>query len=244
MPETQSPPSAGANAAGSQEIDRGESAIREGKECPILGGQPLPPDWEKDHVPAFPRLLTQEFLALGVVVMVLLVVSYLFDAPLEELANPGKTPNPVKAPWYFVSLQELLHYAPPFIAGVCIPGLLIFVMCLLPYNSGKKILAPLMLLVAALIVPLFDEIIWEGMHRVAPGFADATRVYGLPSIFLLVVVAIVLTRFARSSRFDDEALVERLRKRLFLTFVFMLLILVLIGQFFRGQEWRWVWPWH
>jgi menaquinol-cytochrome c reductase cytochrome b/c subunit len=49
------------------------------------------------------------------------VISLIWDAPLEQLADPMHTPNPAKAPWYFLGLQELLHYFPPVVAGVLIP---------------------------------------------------------------------------------------------------------------------------
>jgi len=92
------------------------------KEFGLLGfiaGRPTNlPDPDADRVSSYPHLVVREFLAFGLMLATLLVVSFLFDAPLEELANPGKTPNPAKAPWYFLSLQEMLHYAPPFIGGV------------------------------------------------------------------------------------------------------------------------------
>ena len=50
-------------------------------------------------------------------------VALFWDAPLEQLANPLLTPNPAKAPWYFLGLQELLHYFPPLVAGIIIPTL-------------------------------------------------------------------------------------------------------------------------
>ncbi len=73
-----------------------------------------------DEVFAWPHLLYRELLvALGVVVA-LHVVSLLFMAPLEEMADPTRTPNPAKAPWYFLGLQELVHYS-AFIGGVLVP---------------------------------------------------------------------------------------------------------------------------
>lgn len=218
-----------------------------GKEFGLLGfieGTPTNlPDPDADRISSYPHLVAREFLAFGFMLASLLVVSFLFDAPLEELANPGKTPNPAKAPWYFLSLQEMLHYAPPFISGVFIPGLLVVVMCTIPYWRGRMILLPITFLLAAILVPLIDGLLWAGLHSVVPGFADASRSLGLPTMVLLVICAFGLSKMLLSPYFDDEARVERLRTRLFLFFVAIVFVLVMIGQFFRGPEWRWVWPW-
>ena len=217
------------------------------KEFGLLGfieGHPKNlPDPDADRVSSYPHLVAREFLAFGLMLATLLVVSFLFDAPLEELANPGKTPNPAKAPWYFLSLQEMLHYAPPFISGVVIPTLLVLVMCTIPYWRGRFIILPLTFLLALILVPLTDGLLWTGLHAVAPGFADATRSYGFPTMVMLVISALYLGKLTLSPMFDDEEKVEKLRNRLFLTFVGILFVLVMIGQFFRGPEWRWVWPW-
>ena len=82
---------------------------------------------------SFPHLVVREGIALVGMALVLVVVSLLFDAPLEEIANPELTPNPAKAPWYFLGLQELLHYYPPFIAGVLLPGLVVLALVVVPY---------------------------------------------------------------------------------------------------------------
>src|SRR3970040_65625 len=76
----------------------------------------------------FPNLVVKEVIAFEVMVIVLAVLSLLVDAPLEWIANPEHTPNPAKAPWYFLGLQELLHYFPPVVAGVLLPILVILVM--------------------------------------------------------------------------------------------------------------------
>jgi hypothetical protein len=88
---------------------------------------------EGEELPTFPHLTFRELIATMVVILVLMWVSMFFNAPLEELANPSKTPNPAKAPWYFVGLQELLVYFDPWIAGVIIPGLIIVGLMAIPF---------------------------------------------------------------------------------------------------------------
>ena len=65
--------------------------------------------------------------------IVLVLVALFWDAPLEQLANPLLTPNPAKAPWYFLGLQELLHYFPPLVAGVLLPTLVVLALVVIPY---------------------------------------------------------------------------------------------------------------
>ena len=86
-----------------------------------------------DKVQVWPYLVKVEFLAALFVMVVLTFWSFLIDAPLEEPANPALTPNPSKAPWYFLGLQEILVYFDPWIAGVMIPTLIIVGLCAVPY---------------------------------------------------------------------------------------------------------------
>ena len=76
-----------------------------------------------DKVNTWPHLMIAEFTALMVVTAVLIVLSVILQAPLLELANFNQTPNPSKAPWYFLGLQELLSYYDPQVAGVIIPSI-------------------------------------------------------------------------------------------------------------------------
>jgi quinol-cytochrome oxidoreductase complex cytochrome b subunit len=99
-----------------------------------------------DEVFAWPHLLYREaLLALGVIIA-LHVASLLVMAPLEEMADPTRTPNPAKAPWYFLGLQELVHYS-AFVGGVLIPTLLVVALIALPYvdrhpRGGGRWFAP------------------------------------------------------------------------------------------------------
>src|SRR5678815_2889187 len=78
-----------------------------------------------DKVHTWPYLVRLEMLV-GTIVMALITIwSIVVDAPLEEPANPTKTPNPSKAPWYFLGLQEILVYFDPWFAGVVLPSLII-----------------------------------------------------------------------------------------------------------------------
>ena len=96
---------------------------REGSEEADLG----------DKVQVWPNLVKVEFLAALVVMAILTVWSITLNAPLEQPANPSLTPNPSKAPWYFLGLQEILVYFDPWIAGVTIPTLIILGLCAIPY---------------------------------------------------------------------------------------------------------------
>src|SRR5206468_4860160 len=86
-----------------------------------------------DRVNVWPHLLIEEFVALLVVSAGLIIFSTFVNAPLRELANPNLTPNPSKAPWYFLGLQELLRYFHPMIAGVIFPTLILVGLAAIPY---------------------------------------------------------------------------------------------------------------
>ncbi|MCU0269671.1 MAG: menaquinol-cytochrome c reductase cytochrome b subunit [Acidimicrobiales bacterium] len=95
----------------------------------------------QDKVHVWPHLLAIEFVAALVVLVFTLIFSVFVNAPLLELANINETPNPSKAPWYFLGLQELLTMFHPMVAGVTIPGMGIFLLILAPYidrNPSNK----------------------------------------------------------------------------------------------------------
>ena len=86
-----------------------------------------------EKVQVWPNLVRVEFLGALFVMVILLFWSFLINAPLEEAANPTLTPNPSKAPWYFLGLQEMLVYFDPWIAGVVLPTIIIIGLMAIPY---------------------------------------------------------------------------------------------------------------
>jgi hypothetical protein len=133
-----------------------------------------------DRVNTFPHLLIQELLSLIIVTAALIVFSTFVNAPLRELANPNLTPNPSKAPWYFLGLQELLRYFHPMVAGVIVPTLFFGLLFVLPYADRNPSSKP-------------------GDRKIA------------------IVLFTMLLMF--------------------------LMILTIIGAFFRGPGFNFVWPW-
>jgi hypothetical protein len=86
-----------------------------------------------DKVHTWPYLVRLEMLVGTAIMAFMTIWSIVVDAPLEEPANPTKTPNPSKAPWYFLGLQEILVYFDPWFAGVVLPGLIIVGLMVIPY---------------------------------------------------------------------------------------------------------------
>ena len=128
----------------------------------------------------WPHLLVVEFVAALACTAFLLVFSIFVNAPLLELANFNQTPNPSKAPWYFLGLQELLTMFHPMVAGVTIPGM------------GLIVLG-------------------------AAGYIDKNP----------------------SNKPEDR----KFAISLFTIFLMFWAVLVIIGSFFRGPGFNWVWPW-
>ena len=95
-------------------------------------------DLPADEVQVWPHLVVREFLMALTVIVAIWIISIAFNAPLEEKANPAVTPNPAKAPWYFVGLQELLAYFDPWIAGVAIPSIIVLGLLVIPYLDVNR----------------------------------------------------------------------------------------------------------
>ena len=100
----------------------------------VAKGEPLFEKTEvEDRIFTWPDLVFSEFICMVVLTVVMVVWSIVLKAPLEEPANPALAPNPSKAPWYFLGLQEMLVYFDPWLAGVVLPGLIIVGLMAIPY---------------------------------------------------------------------------------------------------------------
>jgi len=206
------------------------------RECPARFEYEKPPE---KLVMSFPHLVIREVIAFQVMVIVLAVLSLLLNAPLEDIANPEHTPNPAKAPWYFLGLQELLHYFPPVVGGVLVPVLVVVALIVIPYfeinvkreglwkRDRQKTLVILTSVVAGIVLAMLPF-----------------RCYAIAVPTALVYGVMLVPYFSHR----ETGLVGWL-SRLSLAewvmtwFVILASTLTLIGTFFRGPEWRWVWPW-
>jgi quinol-cytochrome oxidoreductase complex cytochrome b subunit len=191
-------------------------------------------------VMSYPNLLMREAIALEVLVIALVILALFWDAPLEQLANPLLTPNPAKAPWYFLGLQELLHYFPPVVAGILIPTLVILALVVIPYfnvnikgepfwatNRTRRFLI-FIVIVVALVVFLAAFEAWTVM---------------VPT--LAVALLVLVSYFGPAG---GPQPVEFLRTRpvswwVMSWFIAVAVSLTVVGTFFRGPGWSWVWPW-
>src|SRR6202165_688528 len=106
----------------------GENDLRIAAGLPPIEGED-----SQQKVFSWPHLVSVELICLVVVMAVMIVWSIYLKAPLEEPANPTDSPNPAKAPWYFLGLQEMLVYFAPWLAGVVLPSLIIVGLMAIPY---------------------------------------------------------------------------------------------------------------
>lgn len=99
----------------------------------VKGTSPITEKEPETTVFVWPNLLFIELISILLTSAILIGLSMISGAPLEETASPDTTPNPMKAPWYFLGLQELLVFFDPWLAGVVLPGLIIIGLVLIPY---------------------------------------------------------------------------------------------------------------
>jgi quinol-cytochrome oxidoreductase complex cytochrome b subunit len=205
----------------------------------------------EEEVPSWPHLLFRLVVLFGVVLAAMMFMGVFFNAPLEELANFTHPPNPAKAPWYFLGLQELVSYS-ALVGGVVVPGLLILGLMSIPYVDrepegqgiwftsarGKRLALWSVLATVPFTALLIFLNARMGVRQLFPnapqGLADLLN----PATLLLGSIAafsIVIGRHMGSRRMAAIAL--------FSCFLSAYVLLMIIGTFFRGPNWGWVWPW-
>ena len=187
----------------------------------------------------YPHLLVREAIVFELLIIAMVLVALFWDAPLEQLANPLLTPNPAKAPWYFLGLQELLHFFPPFVAGILIPTLVVIALIVIPYfnvnvegralwnEQASKRFGILIGVVIALLILL--------------ALVDAWTII-VPTV---LVVGLLVTSYLSKAA---TGWIATLRNKplswwVMTWFIATAICLTVVGTFFRGPGWSWVWPW-
>jgi quinol-cytochrome oxidoreductase complex cytochrome b subunit len=209
---------------------------------------------KSERVTTIPHLVRRELVWAMVWLAILIFWAMNLQAPLEGIANPALSPNPAKAPWYFMGLQELLLHFHPLVGAIIIPAIGLAALAMLPYfdinpetigvyfrSRRGRSLALLATGLSLLLIPLWvvlDEHVLDWSAWLA----------GLPTLVSNGVVPLAAGVVALIAL--DE-LVHRLfqansEERILFMFVFMfvsILILTVVGIFFRGAGMLLVWPW-
>ncbi len=195
---------------------------------------------DDDYVMTFPEGLFRASVAVEVLSLILVVIALLWNAPLEQLADPMQTPNPAKAPWYFLGLQELLHYFPPVVAGVLIPTLVVIALIVIPYFR----------------INVEAEGLWT-RHRTRRlrNLAVGTAAFSLFLVFYDVYAVLIPTLAVAGlmfysafspptpGRFHRWLASKPVPFWIMTWFLIQAIVLTVIGTFFRGPGWSFVMPW-
>jgi hypothetical protein len=221
----------------------------------------------------WPHLVTIEFMSAVLLLLSIVVVCIILQAPLEAHANPDKTPNPSKAPWYFLNLQELLLHMHPSLAGVLIPaGVLFVAIPLIPYfdrntadvgkwfGTAKAVPICIFTAVYSTIIliglVLFDERI--GVKPMMQAIASATGIaffadtnpfgigaLSMPNVIVPMILMNVpiLVLLILIRVIYRPSGVRDYMFALFTGFVVAYVILTIVGSFFRGEQMILMWPW-
>jgi len=196
---------------------------------------------DEEKLQTYPEVLFRAAIAVELLAIALVLIALMFNAPLEGLADPSHTPNPAKAPWYFLGLQEMLHYFPPVVAGVLVPTLVVMALIVIPYfrinieaeglflKERARRLQIFYILAVALVIFL---LVFNVYVALGPTFIVAA--------FMLVA--------AHSSPRSPSAFRRYLASKplsywVMTWFLFELVVLTAVGTFFRGPGWSWVLPW-
>ena len=196
---------------------------------------------DEDRIMTYPEVFFRAVVAIEVMAVALVVVALLWDAPLEGLADPMHTPNPAKAPWYFLGLQEMLHYFPPVVAGVLVPGLVVMALIVIPYFKINVEAEGLWLRDKAKRLRIFGIVVVL--------FCIFLAIF---EVWVALVPTVIVAGFMLLAAQTDPQTAKGFRRWLIrkpLSFWVMtwflveLVVLTAIGTFFRGPGWSWVLPW-
>jgi quinol-cytochrome oxidoreductase complex cytochrome b subunit len=212
------------------------------------------PEIQVESVPGIPNLILREVVTALVLMAFILTISALFNAPLESKANPGLSPNPTKAPWYFAGFQEILLHVHPFMALFLIPALMILALLSIPYiqypsstagvwfasGAGRRSArdAVIIALVATPFGIFLDEYVPDfaaSMPNLSPAISNGL----IPFIIILCVSFGTYLLLKRKHSTNKNESVQMI----FVFFLTAFIILTITGIWFRGSEMRLVWPW-
>ena len=204
-------------------------------------------------VPSMPNLFVREAAVALCAIAVIFLLAVFWDAPLGDPANPGLSPNPTKAPWYFAGLQELLIHFHPVFAVLVIPALVLFSLLSLPFldfpqscagvwfASRKGRLTALWAAVAALVMtPVFilaDEFLIDTVSWL-PGVPPVVSGGLLPTVLITAVAGgcYMLVRKTFSGSRNDAV------QSVFVFFAVCFFVLMMTCIWFRGAEMKLMWP--
>lgn len=221
-----------------------------------------PTDLAEDEVMVWPSLVVVEAVCAVVFLAILTALSVLVNAPLLERANPNQTPNPSKAPWYFLNLQEMLLHMDAGLAGVIVPTLALGAIAAIPYfdrsplgvgilgtsSKGRKIIAFTTVFTTVVLtgMVLLDEQIgrgtqfgigrWLMQHQGAPAWVGGIL---LSSLMMLAAIAVLVGMVTRIFRPTRRELVIALFTGFFITYW----VLAIFGTSFRGPGQAFTMPW-
>jgi quinol-cytochrome oxidoreductase complex cytochrome b subunit len=221
--------------------------------------RPDPPDEpgasRPDHVLFLPTLLVREVAVALTLVAVVLVLAIAFPATLGDPANPGMSPNPAKAPWYFMGFQELLLHFDPVFAVVVIPLVVAVALVMLPYlrygtdlegrwflsDTGRRtaVAAAAVGLVAAPVWIVIDEYLVHSGDWLA-GIPPVLSYGVLPGAILLGGVTVFYFFVKRRYGTADIESIQAV----FILLAVVFAILTLTGVWFRGTGMTLTWPWN
>ncbi|MGH2535180.1 MAG: menaquinol-cytochrome C reductase [Thermomicrobiales bacterium] len=224
-----------------------------------------PTDLAEDEVMVWPSLVVVEAVSAVVFLMILTLMSIFISAPLTAHANPNQTPNPSKAPWYFLNLQELLLHMDAGLAGVIIPTVALGGIAAIPYidrsplgvgilgtsTKGRKIagFSAVFTTTTITIMIVLDEFLpagrgnqWGIGSYLKDELGAPNIIWNvlLPSAIVLVAIGVLMGMVQRMFRPTTREMIIAL----FTGFYVAYIVLTLFGTSLRGEEQALTWPWN